>query len=137
MVLDCLEDRNYADMCTPYNNLITIYPTINNTEFRLGLLSDFPSLKVLVIDTVLVWRIRRDEEDQSAEELFQRITDTIPESLELLCIHSPSRVANPERITLLEVANSVQQALKYLLWTTESSCGKDAMVISQSVERLI
>lgn len=120
---ETLEVLAIAFWCTPYNNLITMHPTINNTEFRLGLLSDFRSLKVLVIDAALVWRIRRDEEDQSVEEPFQRITDTIPESLELLCIHSPSRVANPEHIPLLEVADSVRQgrftALKYLLWTTE------------------
>ncbi|KAK7224932.1 hypothetical protein V2G26_012935 [Clonostachys chloroleuca] len=90
-----------------YEDLVILDPTIDNTEFRLGL------------------RIREAREKTSHEEPFQTISDTIPESLEMLCVHALDMVSQPDYTPLFEIADRVREgrfkALKHVLWTRKQS----------------
>jgi hypothetical protein len=61
----------------------------------------------------------------SPEEPFQTISDTIPESLEMLCVHALDMVSRPDYTPLFEVADRVREgrfkALKHVLWTRRQS----------------
>ncbi|CAH0055473.1 unnamed protein product [Clonostachys solani] len=106
----------------PYGDLVILDPFIDNTEFRLGLMSDFTNLKVLIVDAL---RIREAGENRSSEEPFQTISDTIPESLEMLCVHAMDMVSQPDYQPLFEVADRVREgrfkALKHVLWTRKQN----------------
>ncbi|CAG9984227.1 unnamed protein product [Clonostachys byssicola] len=101
-----------------YEDLVILDPTIDNTEFRLGLVNDFTNLKALI-------RIREASEKVSQEESFQSISDTLPESLEMLCVHAPDMVSKPDYAPLMEVADRVREgrfkSLKHVLWTRKQS----------------
>ncbi|VUC31527.1 unnamed protein product [Clonostachys rosea] len=104
------------------DEIVQMDPVIDNTEFRLGLLNDFTNLKVLIVDAL---RIRDEDKNKSLEEPFQTISDTIPESLELLCVHDLDEISYPDFRPLFEVADRFREgrfkALKHVLWTREES----------------